>query len=266
MVAAHLGDLRAAKALGLRTAFVARPLEFGPNGKPDLKADASVESVRRPTSTTSRRSWGPEMLNRRAFLAAAAAAAWCNRASASPREASSISPDPRRTRHRSSLRLDAVRDVASRRPHRAVRGQSRRRRGGNHRCARQARRPGLIDIHTHAARPPRVRRWCCRTASPAGSTRDRRAPTTSPTSIAIARSAPQQGRVLINIGRAGILPEGDTMDLARADVGRGARRDREEPRLHRRREGAAVARRRGRERLRGAAARAGSGVRLSTCR
>ncbi len=39
MVAAHVGDLRAAKAVGLRTAFVARPLEFGPQGKPDLKAD-----------------------------------------------------------------------------------------------------------------------------------------------------------------------------------------------------------------------------------
>ena len=36
--------------------------------------------------------------------------------------------------------------------------------------------------------------------------------------IAVARSAPQPGRVLINIGRAGILPDGDTMDLARADV------------------------------------------------
>jgi len=43
MVAAHLGDLRAAKAVGLRTAFVTRPLEFGPSGKPDLKADASVD-------------------------------------------------------------------------------------------------------------------------------------------------------------------------------------------------------------------------------
>jgi 2-haloacid dehalogenase len=43
MVAAHLGDLRAAKATGLRTAFVARPLEYGPNGKPDLKPDASVD-------------------------------------------------------------------------------------------------------------------------------------------------------------------------------------------------------------------------------
>ena len=43
MVAAHLGDLRAAKTVGLRTAFVARPLEYGPEGKPDLKADASVD-------------------------------------------------------------------------------------------------------------------------------------------------------------------------------------------------------------------------------
>jgi len=43
MVAAHLGDLRAAKAVGLRTAFVPRPLEYGPAGKPDLKGDASVD-------------------------------------------------------------------------------------------------------------------------------------------------------------------------------------------------------------------------------
>ena len=39
MVAAHLGDLRAAKTVGLKTAFVARPLEYGPKGKPDLTAD-----------------------------------------------------------------------------------------------------------------------------------------------------------------------------------------------------------------------------------
>jgi 2-haloacid dehalogenase len=43
MVAAHLGDLRAAKTVGLETAFVARPLEYGPEGKPDLKADSSVD-------------------------------------------------------------------------------------------------------------------------------------------------------------------------------------------------------------------------------
>ena len=43
MVAAHLGDLKAAKAVGLKTAFVPRPLELGPQGKPDLKADATVD-------------------------------------------------------------------------------------------------------------------------------------------------------------------------------------------------------------------------------
>lgn len=43
MVAAHLYDLRAAKDVGLRTAFVARPLEYGPNGKPDLNPDSSVD-------------------------------------------------------------------------------------------------------------------------------------------------------------------------------------------------------------------------------
>jgi 2-haloacid dehalogenase len=43
MVAAHLGDLAAARSVGLRTGFVARPLEYGPDGKPDLKPDASVD-------------------------------------------------------------------------------------------------------------------------------------------------------------------------------------------------------------------------------
>jgi 2-haloacid dehalogenase len=43
MVAAHLNDLAGAKKSGLSTAFVARPLEFGPNGKPNLAPDSSVD-------------------------------------------------------------------------------------------------------------------------------------------------------------------------------------------------------------------------------
>ena len=78
--------------------------------------------------------------------------------------------------------------------------------------------PGLLDIHTHCGRFPNgpelvlqdgVTGWVdagSKGADGIGET------------IAIARSSPQPGRVLINIGRAGILPEGDTMDLARADV------------------------------------------------
>ncbi len=78
--------------------------------------------------------------------------------------------------------------------------------------------PGLIDIHSHTARsaegPALVLQDGVTGWIDAGSQgADRIAEP-----IAIARSAPQQGRVLINIGRAGILPEGDTMDLARADV------------------------------------------------
>ena len=43
MVAAHSGDLRAAAGVGLKTAFVVRPLEFGPGGKPDLEAGSPVD-------------------------------------------------------------------------------------------------------------------------------------------------------------------------------------------------------------------------------
>ncbi len=39
MVAAHKGDLRAAQAVGLQTAFVPRPLEHGPERTPDLTPD-----------------------------------------------------------------------------------------------------------------------------------------------------------------------------------------------------------------------------------
>ena len=45
MVAAHQGDLRAARAVGLETAFVPRPLEFGPDAQPDLKPDPSFDIV-----------------------------------------------------------------------------------------------------------------------------------------------------------------------------------------------------------------------------
>ena len=39
LVAAHNGDLRAARKNGLMTAFVARPTEYGPHQKRDFKAD-----------------------------------------------------------------------------------------------------------------------------------------------------------------------------------------------------------------------------------
>ena len=79
--------------------------------------------------------------------------------------------------------------------------------------------PGLLDIHTHYARDNEgptvcladgVTGWIAAGSQGADHIAD---------SVAVAKSAPQQGRVLINIGRAGILPGGDTMDISRADVG-----------------------------------------------
>jgi 2-haloacid dehalogenase len=43
MVAAHSGDLVAAASCGLRTAFVARPREYGPGQETDLHADGDVD-------------------------------------------------------------------------------------------------------------------------------------------------------------------------------------------------------------------------------
>ena len=43
MVAAHKYDLKAAKSLGFRTAFVARPLERGPGGNVDTTPDPSFD-------------------------------------------------------------------------------------------------------------------------------------------------------------------------------------------------------------------------------
>jgi len=43
MVACHKYDLRAAKAFGMRTAFVARPLEFGPDARPDIAPESWID-------------------------------------------------------------------------------------------------------------------------------------------------------------------------------------------------------------------------------
>ena len=79
--------------------------------------------------------------------------------------------------------------------------------------------PGLIDIHTHAARskegPPLalqdgVTGWV--DAGSAGADNiDEMA--------AVARGAPQIGRLLVNIARTGVAAGGELMDLTRADVG-----------------------------------------------
>jgi 2-haloacid dehalogenase len=43
MVACHKYDLKAAKAFGMHTAFVARPLEFGPESRPDIGSENWID-------------------------------------------------------------------------------------------------------------------------------------------------------------------------------------------------------------------------------
>jgi dihydroorotase len=78
--------------------------------------------------------------------------------------------------------------------------------------------PGLIDIHTHAARTTDGPVLCLDDGVTGFIDAGSQGADRISDVIAIAKAAPQPCRVLINIGRAGILPDGDTMDLTRADV------------------------------------------------
>jgi len=160
------------------------------------------------------------MMNRREFVAAAAGSVMFARSTgaiAAPAKYDLIVKggrviDP-------SVRLDAVRDVAIAGGRIAAVEASI---AGDATETIDARGklgvPGLIDIHTHAARVMDGPTLCLADgvtgfidAGSQGADRIRE-------TIGVAKSAPQPCRVLVNIGRAGILAEGDTMDLSRADV------------------------------------------------
>ncbi|HUQ53811.1 MAG TPA: amidohydrolase family protein [Gammaproteobacteria bacterium] len=78
--------------------------------------------------------------------------------------------------------------------------------------------PGLIDIHTHAGRdmagPSMLLRDGVTGWIDAGSA----GADGIDAVVAVARASQQPGRVLVNIGRGGILPDGDTKDLKLADA------------------------------------------------
>jgi dihydroorotase len=78
--------------------------------------------------------------------------------------------------------------------------------------------PGLIDIHTHAARTKEGPGLCLADGVTGLIDAGSKGADGIEETIAVAKAAPQACRVLMNIGRAGIIPEGDTMDLKRADV------------------------------------------------
>ena len=79
--------------------------------------------------------------------------------------------------------------------------------------------PGLIDIHTHAARIKEGPSLCLADGVTGFIDAGSSGASGIDSVVAFTQSAPQPGRVLVNIGRAGVIPEGDTMELARADVG-----------------------------------------------
>jgi dihydroorotase len=79
--------------------------------------------------------------------------------------------------------------------------------------------PGLIDIHTHAGREKEDGGLCLADgvtglvdAGSAGSD-------AIESVVANAKAAPNRMRVLINISKKGVIPEGDLMDLANVDLG-----------------------------------------------
>jgi dihydroorotase len=79
--------------------------------------------------------------------------------------------------------------------------------------------PGLLDIHTHAARNAEGPALCLRDGVTGWIDAGSAGADNLDAAVAIAKAAPQTGRILINIGRGGILPDGDAKDLALADVG-----------------------------------------------
>ena len=78
--------------------------------------------------------------------------------------------------------------------------------------------PGLIDIHTHAARSKDAPAICLADGVTcfvdAGSVGADKIDEV----VANAQAAPNRGRVLINLARTGVQPEGELMDMSRADV------------------------------------------------
>ena len=78
--------------------------------------------------------------------------------------------------------------------------------------------PGLLDVHAHYARDDDGPRICLSDGVTGWVDAGSAGADQIDEMVAFARSAPQPARLLVNIGRRGILPDGDTHDLALADV------------------------------------------------
>jgi dihydroorotase len=118
-----------------------------------------------------------------------------------------------------SLRLDAVRDVAIAGGRIAAVGPGLEAEASETIDARgKIVVPGLIDIHTHAARAKDGPAICLADGVTGFIDAGSQGADRIDDVVAITRAAPQPARALVNVGRAGILPDGDTMDVSRADI------------------------------------------------
>jgi dihydroorotase len=79
--------------------------------------------------------------------------------------------------------------------------------------------PGLIDIHTHAARDKEGPRICLQDGVTGWVDCGSAGADNIDQIAAVARAAPQIGRVLVNISRTGNAGDGELIDIDRADVG-----------------------------------------------
>ena len=78
--------------------------------------------------------------------------------------------------------------------------------------------PGLLDIHAHYAQDDRGAHICLSDGVTGWVDAGSAGADNIEEMVAVARSAPQPARVLLNIGRGGVIPEGDTADISMANV------------------------------------------------
>jgi dihydroorotase len=161
------------------------------------------------------------MLNRREFVRAAAGSAMFTRITGGFATAASYDLIVRGGRVIDpSLRIDALRDVAIAGGRiAAVEADIKAEAADTIDARGKIVVPGLIDIHTHAARAKDGPAICLADGVTGFIDAGSQGADRIDDVVAITRTAPQAARALINVGRAGILPDGDTMDLSRADVG-----------------------------------------------
>ena len=78
--------------------------------------------------------------------------------------------------------------------------------------------PGLLDIHAHYAQDDRGAHICLSDGVTGWVDAGSAGADNIEEMVAVARSAPQSARILLNIGRGGVIPEGDTADISMANV------------------------------------------------